>query len=377
MRDTHLPPTQTELDQYLAGEALPLLAAHVRQWVEADGRRSALAEAVKTLDCTPDTAANGASDTASARLADRWASVAGEIFDTQTQGRARQVLRTPGTRGLPGMVRQGRGSSRPWWVGMVATAVVVAGAALTGIGGLGRSSSMPRASVAHAVYQTSAGERGVITLPDIGTITLAPATSMTVTSEGVSLSGQAWFALRPRAGRPFTVRTTSAAVRVLGTSFLVRQYAHERASRVVVSEGKVSISRDSTAAPIVLTARMLGVTTDSGIALMRNVPVADYADWTHGRLVFRQVPLHQVIAELERAYDAEIRVADTLLVGQRVTITAHVGRQTLTQVLDLLAPAVDAHCARAGRAYVIAPGRANMRAPRKAVPPLPETQYGR
>jgi transmembrane sensor len=359
--NTHHPPTRPELDQYLAGEASPLLAMRVRAWIAADPRRAASAEALKTMD----------RPAAALAFADRWDAVATNILDDRSLS-----LRTGSAVGSRRMEDVPSRTPMRRWAPAIAGVVAVAGLWTFVSRDVESRPSTDISLAVGTVYRTASGEHKQVTVPSVGSMTLAPATTVTLTAEGVRLSGQAWFTVHPKPGRSFVVRTTSAEVRVLGTSFSVRQYDDERSSRVVVDDGKVAIAH-AHARPVVLTARMLGITSDSGTMVTRDVAIPDYRDWTTGRLVFKQVPLREVVAELARAYDAEIRIADTVLAAQRVTITARVGRQTLAQVLDLITPAVEARYARTGRTYVIAAGRATPRAPRTTVPPFPETQYGR
>jgi ferric-dicitrate binding protein FerR (iron transport regulator) len=235
------------------------------------------------------------------------------------------------------------------------------------------------------VYRTAPGERKVITLANRTTMILAPATTARITASGIELSGQAWFDVRSSERDPFIVRTASSEVRVLGTSFSVRQYPAELHARVAVVEGKVGMRLlgPATQQPrrvpefVVLTARMAGESSDSGIVQSRGLSADEASAWTRGRLVFRQASLRDVAAELSRAYGADIRVNDTTLSSQRVTLTAQLETQTVAQVLDLLAQALDARCVRTGKAFVLTAGRAPRQLPRAKPLSTPETQYGR
>src|SRR5690606_18071558 len=96
-------------------------------------------------------------------------------------------------------------------------------------------------SEGHREYRTAAGQRATVRLADGSTITLAPGTVVSVAAGAVTVSGEAFFVVAPTPARPFSVRTSTAHVRVLGTAFAVRHYASETSSRVVVEDGRVAV----------------------------------------------------------------------------------------------------------------------------------------
>jgi ferric-dicitrate binding protein FerR (iron transport regulator) len=230
-------------------------------------------------------------------------------------------------------------------------------------------------------YQTARGEYATIHMPDQSLLTLAPATTVSLTGRDVTVTGEAYFRIARNSTRPFTVRTANAVVRVLGTSFTVRHYAADRESRVVVEDGKISLGtlRGDVPQnqPTVLTARMMGRVTDSTVAIRTGVAVDDYIAWTRGRLIFDNIPLADVVTELARAYASEIRIADTTLAKEPVSMAASVKTDSITVVLDFLTRSINAHVKRVGNTYVIAPGRSTGRIPPAFHSLSPEKEYGR
>jgi len=212
-------------------------------------------------------------------------------------------------------------------------------------------------------------------------MTLAPATTARVTPDEIMLTGEAYFQLQSNLGHPTVVRTTDAVVRVLGTSFVVRRYTTDRGSRVVVENGKVALDASdaghSRQRPVVLSARTRGVVVDSGITVTTGINVDDYTAWTAGRLVFDEVPLREVVAELGRAYGVDVRIDDTLLAHRSMTLKASVQTQPLTQVLDFIGRVTQAHYIHVGTTYVLTPGRAPARVPQSQTIPQLEKEYGR
>jgi transmembrane sensor len=230
-------------------------------------------------------------------------------------------------------------------------------------------------------FATTAAQRSTIHLKDGSAILLAPSTSITVMSREVTVSGEAYFTVAPHASQPFIVRTAHAVTRVLGTRFGVREYPGERATRVVVTDGRVAVEAVDAQIPEarshILTALTAAYVSDSGVAVQKGAGVNDYTAWTQGRLVFNERPLREVVGELSRAYGIDIRVADSALARQPMTFATSVRDVPLSQVLTLLTFTIDAHYSRRDSAFVIAPGRGVREHPTPKYHSQPEKQYGR
>jgi ferric-dicitrate binding protein FerR (iron transport regulator) len=242
-------------------------------------------------------------------------------------------------------------------------------------------------------YATTRGERATILLPDGSSAQLGYASTLTVPSDfgretrHVVVTGEAAFTVTPDRRAPFLVSVGDALTEVLGTSFVVQKYATDAATRVAVTEGRVSLRRldprtgrrapDSAAA--VLSAGMMGQVGDSGRVTV--VPVSvddDFAAWTLGRLSFRAAPLREVIPVLERAYDVDIEIADSTLLERHVTLAAMPDKTPITETLDLVTDVIGAHFTRSGRVFVIVPGKRTIARPHNRTSPFtPETKYGR
>jgi transmembrane sensor len=173
-------------------------------------------------------------------------------------------------------------------------------------------------------YSTAAAERKVITLDDGSTITLAPNSSLGITrfsggERRVTLEGQGYFAVAPVSNAPFVVRTGTIATTVLGTAFTVKRYSGDRAVQVAVMQGKVSVGRDG--------ASMQSVTLSAGDmvyaddSVTRRVPVEnirDYDAWTKGALVFRGIPVSEMLRTVGAWYGYDFKLADSTLMRQHV-----------------------------------------------------------
>jgi ferric-dicitrate binding protein FerR (iron transport regulator) len=121
---------------------------------------------------------------------------------------------------------------------------------------------------------------------------------------------------------------------------------------------------------------MMAQVTDSSVTVTPGIAPREYTGWTQGALVFNRVALRDLVVELTRAYGVPVRVEDTVLAREPMTMEVSVRTQSLTRVLELIGLATNAHYTQDGEAYVLTPGRA----PANAVPRTrflePEKQYG-
>jgi len=293
------------LDRYLAGEASAADAQAVREWLAADAEHALLLDDLRLIkrviaDKPPHSSTNAA-----------WAKAL----------KALEVARPA----------QPRVPRRLLVAALAAAAVVIALIGGPGVGGLLRRAPQWRE------YATAAAQRMVIRLQDGTQVTIAPKSRVRYTADygtahrDLYLDGEAYFQVAPDSQRPLRVHTAGSVTEDLGTAFVIRAYADQIATEVVVAEGRVALWRarpDTIAveAPpaLVLGARDLGQLGASGAAtLRRGVDVDRQLAWTRGVLAFDGTPLREAVRTLGRWYDVEIRLddADSALAGRRFTAT--------------------------------------------------------
>jgi ferric-dicitrate binding protein FerR (iron transport regulator) len=240
------------------------------------------------------------------------------------------------------------------------------------------------APIAVQHYETKPGQRSTIRLADGSSVMLAPATSVRFTPSNIEVSGEAYFTVAPHSARPFVVRTSNAAVQVLGTRFSVRHYPDEMSSRVVVEDGRVTLQAlrsRGTGDSRIISAQMLAFVTDSGISVSPGIATRDYTGWTHGMLIFKGVPLRDVVEELNRTYRANIRLRDSALASRTIVAEIELDQTPLIQILDILCSMMNAHYEQDGRSFVLSQGGSKRRIPIGQMQrnrfPQPEKSYGR
>lgn len=184
------------------------------------------------------------------------------------------------------------------------------------------------------VHATGVGERETIRLVDGSTIEL-DASSRVVVRFGDELrtvhvdQGAAYFDVRADAARPFVVETAYGAVRVRGTSFLVK--LGERAMRTTVFHGVVEgeASRQGPFAAVLLNGdrepvvaranQEIGFDGD-GVAVRDIAPRAAERRlaWRDGMLAFDGETLGEAVAEVERQTGVRFAFGDRSLADLRI-----------------------------------------------------------
>ena len=167
-------------------------------------------------------------------------------------------------------------------------------------------------------YQTALGEQRTVTLPDDSTVVLNTDSSISVSysedQRQVTLArGEAWFQVAPNRQRPFHVDAQDARITAIGTAFNIR--IDGEATDVTVTEGVVRVSElgeTGNRAPSTETLRQNEQlrAADAGWQLSRADDLSVTLAWQRGELVAREMPLADLVRQLERYQPTEIIIAD-------------------------------------------------------------------
>jgi len=180
-------------------------------------------------------------------------------------------------------------------------------------------------------YATATGERGAVTLADGSRVTLAPQSALDVVTFAnghrvATLTGEAYFDVTPHADAPFAVRTRLGTARVLGTAFDIRHYPTDAALRIAVASGKVEVT--GARVPVIVTAGSVAVVTDSTMMADVRPERGEQAAWKDGQLVFRDIPVPEMLQTVGRWYGYEFRLRDSTLATQHVTASIKLNTNT-------------------------------------------------
>lgn len=193
------------------------------------------------------------------------------------------------------------------------------------------------------IASTGDGERKDLVLPDSTVIALSGQSEIRYDRKAygkevrkVTMKGRAFFEVRHDEARPFSVQAGPAEVRVLGTSFQVKEDAS--AVRVDVATGKIAF-RVGKENQIQLTAGMSAqYAMETNEMTVLEEQDVNYLSWKTGKLRFNNTPVEQVMEDLSDYYQIPVR-SRTMLRGER--LTANFDRMPLEEVLQIINQTLD------------------------------------
>jgi ferric-dicitrate binding protein FerR (iron transport regulator) len=194
---------------------------------------------------------------------------------------------------------------------------------------------------------TKRGSKSSIKLPD-GTIvrlnTDSRLTYLNFTAgknREVTLIGEAYFDVAHDSSRPFIIHTGKINIKVLGTSFNVRNYPQDKELETSLIKGKIEVSLDSRPEDIITLkptekliiakeqdelAAATKVTNNidnkvvlTSITYLRHDSLVAETSWLNDKMVFVNQPLDKIAIELERKYAITINFKDEKVKKYRYT----------------------------------------------------------
>ena len=181
------------------------------------------------------------------------------------------------------------------------------------------------AAADNETYVTAKGERRTVQLADGSTVDLNGGTRLTVTlardARRVTLSqGQAVFDVAHAPNRPFTIAAGDRTVRVVGTQFDVRRLDGKLS--VTVARGAVEVRPADGAAGRAYRlhpGQKLDHVEGATLARVAAAEPQEILGWRTGRLVYREQPLAEVVADLNQQFSTPIRIEDPALAATPIS----------------------------------------------------------
>jgi transmembrane sensor len=195
-------------------------------------------------------------------------------------------------------------------------------------------------------YATKRGETREVALADGTRLTLGGATTLRVrltrAERDVALvDGEASFDVAHLENRPFVVAVAGREVRVLGTEFNI--LSHDDRLAVTVRRGLVSVSGGPEGAVRLAKGQQLIRAGGATTSLVRATDPDGAFAWKAGKLVYRDTPLAEVVADLNRYVATPIRV-DPSAASVKVSGVLLVDEEAaMIRRLELFAPIVSQH----------------------------------
>ena len=203
---------------------------------------------------------------------------------------------------------------------------------------------------------TGRGEIKTVFLPDQTEVTLNAEShikypvSFTGNERSVELAGEALFDVTSDPTRPFTVKTKTMNIKVVGTVFDVKEYADDLIASVLVASGKVEVG-------LVDEKVMLGQNQQlrmdraTGNFEKQTIDASKYLSWTNGTLYFHRTPIREVVNILNRHYpQVDIELADAECSYQ---ITGKHERVYIEDILKTIVYTTGLKCKKNENKYVL------------------------
>ena len=230
-------------------------------------------------------------------------------------------------------------ATRGWLIAGGLAAAAALAVAVMPFAGLRTAGSAPN------TYATAKGERRTIKLADGSTIELNAGSSLSVAlapreRHVILTEGEAVFDVAPDKTRPFLIAAGDRTVRVVGTRFDVRRLAGELT--ISVERGLVEVNPVDGAKGHGFRLRpgqRLDHVEGAVDVKLSAVDPAQVGGWRTGRLIYRDRPLSEVVADLNQQFARPITIEDASLAQTRVSGVLVVDDQAaVIRRLALLAP---------------------------------------
>jgi len=161
----------------------------------------------------------------------------------------------------------------------------------------------------------------------------------------IHLTGEAYFEVVHLAKKPFIIESGEVKTVVLGTSFNIKAYPHNRKVEVTVLTGKVAVitpdSKKETANTVYVTPDLKATYARDHVGIQTtSVKAKESIGWKEGKMLFNNTPLGQAIEEIERKYNVKLSCSDRIR-ECTITTTADLNDEGLGKVLKVMATTVN------------------------------------
>lgn len=181
------------------------------------------------------------------------------------------------------------------------------------------------------------GQVKVVTLPDSSEVILNSESSLAYDStefqqnREVILCGEAFFKIK--IGKPFFVKSDFVTTKTFGASFNVR--LRGKGVRVSCVTGKVTVRSNQNEQPSVelVSGYQTVVQRGSLPSSPQKFELADAIGWQTGEFIFKNTPLMQVFAEMERHFNIHFKLRKKL---QELTLTGRIRNSDIEYALNFV-----------------------------------------
>lgn len=331
------------LARYLAGECSTSDKEKVEIWLDTDPENRKLMQLLKAIWGTPEIKPE-ASD-----VKELWLSTARKAGIIPEPEPSKSSFRLPRIPRLPRLV--------PY--AMLVLAVVLIPYFIWK-SSLSSSSFEPVSELQH--IKVARGEQEYLILSDGTRVTLDAGTSFQYPltfaqgAREVILDGEAYFEVPRINDNPFIIHANGAFVQVMGTTFNVRAWQSNNKVEVAVSTGRVLLraEEDTEQRSVIIQGGQLSILADGKQPTEpQSVDVKRYMGWLRREADFEDIPLREILFQLERWFDIELVLTDESIAEEHLTI--HIEDRPIEETLALIATLTDQEYERNGGQIVFKP----------------------
>ena len=124
----------------------------------------------------------------------------------------------------------------------------------------------------------------------------------------VELEGEAYFEVQHDDKMPFIVKTSKSAIRVYGTSFNVKAYLDDSFQKTTLEEGSIGLQVNDKEFKLVPNQQAV-LNTANEVNVIK-IKARQQSAWRHGRFLFDNENLEDIMAQLARWYDVSVEFQD-------------------------------------------------------------------
>jgi ferric-dicitrate binding protein FerR (iron transport regulator) len=155
-------------------------------------------------------------------------------------------------------------------------------------------------------------------------------------TRNVTLEGEAYFEVSKNGHSPFTVKTKSGNVTVLGTHFNISAYEEDRNFETTLAEGKVKVSKISKAGgeSVILKPGQQARVRNEALKIAEVDPSV-YSAWKDGKFYFENENLKNILTKMARWYNFNVKFENRSL--EQIKFTGIVMKEEpLDRLLDII-----------------------------------------
>lgn len=151
----------------------------------------------------------------------------------------------------------------------------------------------------------------------------------------VRLDGEAFLEVKRNEISPFTVETSSAEVKVLGTTFNVNAYADEKELKVTLESGSVEVLTGLGEKIQLSPSEQFVYDINSGTFSVQEIDLKKELAWKTNNLIFTGEPFGEIADLLEKKFKINIEIQNKSLLNTHFS-GDFVNNETIEQILDVM-----------------------------------------